>query len=62
MYLMLLSALLRSDPNPPDGLARNLLELRNGRQRFRKAEQMPIRDWKPALNRFAIEFGDRFPS
>jgi putative transposase len=23
---------------------------------------MPIRDWKPALNRFAIEFGDRFPS
>jgi putative transposase len=23
---------------------------------------MPIRDWKPALNRFAIEFGDRFPT
>ncbi len=22
---------------------------------------MPIRDWKPALNRFAIEFADRFP-
>jgi putative transposase len=22
---------------------------------------MPIRDWKPALNRFAIEFGERFP-
>jgi transposase-like protein len=22
---------------------------------------MPIRDWKPALNRFAIEFGDRLP-
>jgi transposase-like protein len=22
---------------------------------------MPIKDWKPALNRFAIEFGDRFP-
>ncbi len=22
---------------------------------------MPIRDWKPALNRFAIEFGDRVP-
>jgi transposase-like protein len=20
---------------------------------------MPIRDWKPALNRFIIEFGDR---
>ena len=23
---------------------------------------MPIRDWKPALNRFAIEFEGRFPS
>lgn len=22
---------------------------------------MPIQNWKPALNRFAIEFGDRFP-
>ena len=22
---------------------------------------MPIRDWKPALNRFAIECGERFP-
>jgi hypothetical protein len=22
---------------------------------------MPIREWKPALNRFAIEFEDRFP-
>jgi transposase-like protein len=22
---------------------------------------MPIRDWKPALNRFVIEFGDRIP-
>src|SRR5215469_2960308 len=22
---------------------------------------MPIRDWKPALNRFAVEFADRFP-
>src|ERR1700730_2740710 len=22
---------------------------------------MPIRDWKPALNRFAIEFAERFP-
>ncbi len=22
---------------------------------------MPIRDWKPALNRFAIEFEERFP-
>ena len=23
---------------------------------------MPIRDWKRALNRFAIEFEDRFPN
>jgi transposase-like protein len=22
---------------------------------------MPIRDWKPALNRFAVEFAERFP-
>jgi len=22
---------------------------------------MPIRDWKPALNRFAIDLGDRVP-
>jgi putative transposase len=22
---------------------------------------IPIRDWKPALNRFAIEFAERFP-
>lgn len=22
---------------------------------------MPISNWKPALNRFAVEFGDRFP-
>jgi len=22
---------------------------------------MPIRDWKPALNRFVIEFSDRIP-
>ena len=22
---------------------------------------MPIRDWKPALNRFALEFGERYP-
>ena len=23
---------------------------------------MPIREWKPALNRFAVEFTERFPS
>ena len=22
---------------------------------------MPIRDWKPALNRFAVEFAERIP-
>ena len=26
-----------------------------------KKWSMPIRDWKSALNRFAIKFGDRFP-
>ena len=30
-------------------------------QNISKKWTMPIRDWKPALNRFAIEFGDRFP-
>jgi putative transposase len=30
-------------------------------QTVSKKWTMPIRDWKPALNRFAIEFGDRFP-
>ncbi len=30
-------------------------------QNVSKKWTMPIRDWKPALNRFAIEFGDRFP-
>ena len=31
-------------------------------QNIAKKWTMPIRDWKPALNRFAIEFADRFPS
>jgi putative transposase len=31
-------------------------------QNITKKWTMPIRDWKPALNRFAIEFSDRFPS
>lgn len=30
-------------------------------QNISKKWTMPIRDWKPALNRFAIEFGERFP-
>lgn len=33
------------------------LALRN----LAKKWTMPIRDWKPALNRFALEFGERFP-
>ena len=33
------------------------LALRNISKRW----TMPIRDWKPALNRFAVEFADRFP-
>lgn len=30
-------------------------------QNISKKWTMPIRDWKPALNRFAIEFAGRFP-
>ncbi|GHO52582.1 hypothetical protein KSB_10570 [Ktedonobacter robiniae] len=30
-------------------------------QTVSKKWTMPIREWKPALNRFAIEFADRFP-
>jgi putative transposase len=30
-------------------------------QNIAKKWTMPIRDWKPALNRFAIEFAGRFP-
>lgn len=30
-------------------------------QNISKRWTMPIKDWKAALNRFAIEFGDRFP-
>jgi putative transposase len=30
-------------------------------ENFSKKWTMPIRDWKPALNRFAIEFEGRFP-
>ena len=28
---------------------------------FARKWTMPIRDWKPALNRFAVEFAERFP-
>jgi putative transposase len=30
-------------------------------QNIAKKWTMPIRDWKPALNRFAVEFAERFP-
>jgi putative transposase len=30
-------------------------------QNISKKWTMPLRDWKPALNRFAIEFAERFP-
>jgi transposase-like protein len=30
-------------------------------QHLRSAWTMPIHDWKPALNRFAMEFAERFP-
>jgi hypothetical protein len=29
--------------------------------RIAKKWTMPVHDWKPALNRFAIEFAGRFP-
>jgi transposase-like protein len=31
------------------------------RRNMAKKWTMPIRDWKPALNRFAVEFERRFP-
>ena len=33
------------------------LAMRNSAKKW----TMPIRDWKPALNRFAVEFAERFP-
>jgi len=30
-------------------------------QNLAKKWTMPISNWKPAINRFAIEFGERFP-
>jgi putative transposase len=30
-------------------------------QNISKKWTMPIRDWNPALNRFAVEFAERFP-
>jgi putative transposase len=30
-------------------------------QQIAKKWTMPIRDWKPALNRFAMEFAERLP-
>ncbi|MCY7394033.1 MAG: transposase, partial [Leptolyngbyaceae cyanobacterium CAN_BIN12] len=30
-------------------------------QNISKKWTMPIKDWKPALNRFAIAYDDRFP-
>jgi transposase-like protein len=34
------------------------LAIRNSARKW----TMPIRDWKPALNRMSIEFAERFPS
>ena len=33
------------------------LAMRNSAKKW----TMPIRNWKPALNRFAVEFAERFP-
>ncbi|MFT7223817.1 MAG: transposase-like protein [Cellvibrionaceae bacterium] len=42
---------------PPDDSARKVIYL--AIQNASKKWTMPIRDWKPALNRFMIEFEDR---
>jgi putative transposase len=44
---------------PTDEAAMKVIYLAIGN--IAKKWTMPIRDWKPALNRFAIEFGDRLP-
>lgn len=44
---------------PTDDSALKVIYLAMGN--IAKKWTMPIRDWKPALNRFAIEFPDRFP-
>jgi putative transposase len=44
-------------PNPPSLLKLYYLAL----ERIAKKWTMPIRNWPEALNRFALEFGDRMP-
>jgi transposase-like protein len=48
-----------TEPFPTDESVLKVVYLAIGN--IAKKWTMPIRDWKPALNRFAIEFGDRFP-
>lgn len=45
----------RSFPTDDSALKVIYLAMHNIAQKW----TMPIHDWKPALNRFAIEFGDR---
>lgn len=47
----------RSFPSEDSALRVIFLAINN----IAKKWTMPIKDWKAALNRFAIEFGDRFP-
>ncbi|PZV18949.1 MAG: hypothetical protein DCF20_02565 [Pseudanabaena sp.] len=47
----------RSFPSDDSALKVVFLAINN----IAKKWTMPIKDWKAALNRFAIEFGDRFP-
>jgi transposase-like protein len=44
---------------PTDESAMKVIYLAIGN--MAKKWTMPIQNWKPALNRFAIEFGDRLP-
>jgi len=48
----------RAFPTDESALKAIYLAIQNIAQKW----TMPISNWKPALNRFAIEFGDRFPT
>lgn len=57
---MTLTKVLKNHPAfPTDESALKVVYL--ALQKISQKWTMPIRDWKPALNRFAIEFGDPFP-
>ena len=45
-------------PSDQSALKVVYLAVKNASKRW----TMPLRDWKPAMNQFAIEYGDRFDS